>query len=59
MVAGGSPPPYDKGPVWTLTEVKTKHRHFDDHMKFLDTGFKARSEAAKKAAGCSATRYSC
>jgi hypothetical protein len=43
------PPPYEKGPVWGFTEIKTKDGHFDDYMKWLDTTFKQQSEAAKTA----------
>jgi hypothetical protein len=43
------PPPYEKGPVWGFTEIKTKDGHFDDYMKFLDTTFKQESDAAKAA----------
>jgi len=41
------PPPYEKGPVWGFTEVKTKDGHFDEYMNFLDTTFKKQTEAAK------------
>jgi hypothetical protein len=42
------PPPYEKGPVWGFTEIKTKDGHFDDYMKWLDTDFKAQSEGLKQ-----------
>ena len=42
------PPPYEKGPVWSFTEIKTKGGHFDDYMKYLDGDFKTESEALKR-----------
>ena len=43
------PPPFEKGPVWVFTEIKTKDGHFDDYMKFLDTKLKSQSEGLKAA----------
>ncbi len=47
-IAQDSPPPYDNGPVWVWTGIKTHDGHFDDYMKFLATDFKAENEALKK-----------
>jgi hypothetical protein len=42
------PPPYEKGPVWVFSEVRTKDGHFDDYMKWLDTDLKPETEALKR-----------
>lgn len=41
-------PPYDKGPVWTFSIIRTKDGRFDDYMKWLDTDLKPHSEALKR-----------
>lgn len=41
--------PYSNGPVWDVAAIQTKDGHFDDYMKYLDTGWKAQQEALKKA----------
>ena len=42
-------PPYENGPVWDFTEIKTKDGHFDDYVKWLSTEWRAQEEALKKA----------
>lgn len=42
-------PRYEKGPVWSFTDIKTKDGHFDDYMKWVSTEWKAQEEALKKA----------
>ena len=39
--------PYDNGPVWDVSAIKTKPGHFDDYMKFVATSWRAEQEAAK------------
>lgn len=39
---------YSNGPVWDVAAIQTKDGHFEDYMKFLDTGWKAQQEALKK-----------
>ncbi|MHB8530885.1 MAG: hypothetical protein ACYC8V_15405 [Caulobacteraceae bacterium] len=46
-LAQEGPPPYDNGPVWTYTEIKTKDGRTDDYVRWLDTGWKAQEEALK------------
>lgn len=41
------PPPYDNGPVWNFTGIKTKDGHFNDYMKWLATDFKAENDGLK------------
>ena len=40
--------PYDNGPVWDVSAVRTKPGHFDDYMKFLSITWRAEQEALKK-----------
>jgi len=40
--------PYDNGPVWDVSAIKTKPGHFDDYMKFVATTWRAEQEALKK-----------
>ncbi len=41
--------PYKDGPVTAVSYVRTRDGHFNDYMKYLDTGYKAIMEAQKKA----------
>jgi len=41
--------PYSEGAVINVTRVRTMDGHFDDYMKWLDTGWKRSQELAKKA----------
>ena len=40
--------PYDEGPVWTITMVKTKAGMTDDYLKMLAKIYKSTNEEAKK-----------
>jgi hypothetical protein len=40
--------PYNEGPVWTITMVKTKPGMADDYLKALAKIYKATNEEAKK-----------
>lgn len=42
-------PHWEKGPVWTFTDVKTVDGHFDDYMRWLASDWKTQEEALKKA----------
>jgi len=48
-MAADETPPFEKGPVWDFTHIKTTDGHFDDYMKFVTTDWKAQEEALKKA----------
>ena len=39
---------YDNGPVWDVSFVQTKPGHFEEYMKYLDTGWKQQQEVLKK-----------
>ena len=41
--------PYSEGAVINVTRIRTMDGHFDDYMKWLDTGWKRSQELAKKA----------
>jgi hypothetical protein len=47
--AADEAPPFEKGPVWDFTQVKTVDGHFDDYMKFVTTVWKDQEETLKKA----------
>lgn len=40
---------YTEGQVINVSAIRTEYGKFDDYMKFLDSTWKARQEAAKKA----------
>ncbi|HKP36521.1 MAG TPA: hypothetical protein VJT71_06655 [Pyrinomonadaceae bacterium] len=46
--SGGSTAPYNEGPVWDITMVRTKPNMTDDYLKNLAGAYKATSEEAKK-----------
>jgi len=41
--------PYSEGVVVNVTRIRTMDGHFDEYMKWLDTGWKRSQELAKKA----------
>lgn len=41
-------PPFDNGPVWSVTQVKVKDGRFDDYAKWLSNVWKPQEEALKK-----------
>jgi hypothetical protein len=46
--SGGSNAPYNEGPVWDITLIRTKAGMADDYLKNLAGAYKATSEEAKK-----------
>lgn len=49
LIATAAAPPFSQGPVWSVTQVKTKDGHFDDYVKWLDNVWKPQEEAMEKA----------
>jgi hypothetical protein len=42
-------PPYSNGPVWDVSQIRTKDGRFDDYIKWVSTAWKAQEEALMKA----------
>lgn len=48
-LAAAAAPPFSNGPVWSVTQVKTKDGRFDDYVKWLANVWKPQEEALEKA----------
>jgi len=46
--AGPAARPYENGPVWDVSAIRTKPGHFDDYMKYVSTTWRALNEELKK-----------
>ncbi len=49
LIASATAPPFNEGPVWNVTQVRTKEGKFDDYVKWLANVWKPQEEALEKA----------